>query len=66
MTKEEETRKVVKALRDAGFVPAEKFVGSHRKWYGPNGEIVPLPEGHKTISPGVMRKVLKALGRKEL
>ena len=61
MTKEQTSRDVVKMLKKAGWIPAAKFVGSHRKWTAPNGETLSVPEGHKMISPGVMRTIEKAI-----
>ncbi|PRB19182.1 type II toxin-antitoxin system HicA family toxin [Microbacterium sp. MYb62] len=59
MVSEQPTRKIVKALRDAGFLP-DRAVGSHTVWV--NGGIsISVPDGHKTISPGVVRKVNKAI-----
>lgn len=64
MVSEQDTRKVVKALRAAGWVPGHK-VGSHTKWIGPNGTTFPLPDGHRTVSPGVYRNLLKAMKEDE-
>ncbi|QMU97861.1 type II toxin-antitoxin system HicA family toxin [Microbacterium esteraromaticum] len=59
MVSEQPTRKIVKVLRDAGFTPA-RTVGSHTVWV--NGNVsISVPDGHKTISPGVVRKVHKAI-----
>lgn len=59
MVSEEPTQSVVKRLRDAGFVP-HRTVGSHTMWK--NGTVsVPVPDGHRKISPGVVRKVNKAI-----
>lgn len=60
MIAEQPTKKIQKLLRDAGFTP-QRSRGSHTIWEGPNGEIVSLPDGHRTISPGVVRKVQKAI-----
>lgn len=54
------SRKVVKQLKDAGFVAITK-VGSHTKWRHPSGAQVTIPDGHRTITPGVYRQVLAAL-----
>lgn len=40
---------------------ALRTVGSHTTWEGPNGTTFTLPDGHNTISPGVYRKLQKAL-----
>jgi predicted RNA binding protein YcfA (HicA-like mRNA interferase family) len=59
MVSEEPTRKLVKRLKDAGFTPA-RTVGSHTTYV--NGSVsVTVPDGHKTISPGVVRQVNKAI-----
>lgn len=60
MIAEEPTRKLVKRLKAAGFT-AERTEGSHTFWVGPNGAAVSVPDGHKSISPGVVRKVNKAI-----
>jgi predicted RNA binding protein YcfA (HicA-like mRNA interferase family) len=60
MVSEEPTRKMVKELRDAGFVPIRKR-GSHTWWEHSSGIGVPVPDGHRTISPGVVRSVRKAI-----
>ncbi|NKR28884.1 addiction module toxin, HicA family [Rhodococcus hoagii] len=61
MVKEQATRVVLKQLKAAGFSPA-RTVGSHTMWVSVDGKVqVSVPDGHRTISPGVYRKVLKAL-----
>jgi predicted RNA binding protein YcfA (HicA-like mRNA interferase family) len=61
MVKEQATRAVVKELRAAGFTP-DRTVGSHTMWVSEDGKVhVSVPDGHRAISPGVYRKVLKAL-----
>jgi predicted RNA binding protein YcfA (HicA-like mRNA interferase family) len=60
MVSEQPTRKVTKMMRDAGWTPT-RTVGSHTVWTGPNGSTFSLPDGHKSISPGVMRNLLKAI-----
>lgn len=35
--------------------------GRHSKWQHPSGVWVPVPDCHRTISPGVVRKVNKAI-----
>lgn len=60
MIAEQPTKKIQKLLKDAGFTPA-RTVGSHTFWQGPNGVAASLPDGHRTISPGVVRKVHKAI-----
>ncbi len=59
MVTEQPTRKVVKELKAAGFAPA-RTVGSHTTWV--SGDVhVSVPDGHRTVSPGVYRKVRKAI-----
>ena len=60
MVSEEPTRKMVKLLRSAGWVPG-KTVGSHTKWHAPDGRTLAVPDGHRTISPGVVRQIMKAI-----
>lgn len=60
MVSEQPTRKIVSQLREAGFVPA-RTTGSHTYWKHPRGVAVPVPDGHKEISPGVYRQVVKAI-----
>lgn len=60
MVSEQPTHKVVKQLRAAGFARTDAK-GSHGMWTGPNGTPVSVPDGHRTISPGVYRKVVKAI-----
>ena len=56
---EQSTRLVIRQLKRAGFRPTGTR-GSHTKWQkGANSIIV--PDGHKTISPGVDRKILKVI-----
>ena len=60
MIAEQPTRKVTRELRDAGFEPA-RTVGSHTWWEHPSGKGIAVPDGHRTISPGVYRKIMKAI-----
>ena len=63
MTSDQPTRKVVKMFRDAGWSP-DKSAGSHTKWRCPTGQhSFALPDGHRTISPGVYAKAVNALDR---
>ena len=59
MVSEQPTRKVVKALRDAGFTRL-RGSGSHSVW-GKGSVTIPVPDGHRTISPGVYRKIIDAI-----
>lgn len=56
MVSEQPTTRVVKILKKAGWVPL-RVVGSHTIWQSPSGTRFSLPDGHKTISPGVYRKL---------
>lgn len=59
MVSEEPTRKLVKRLKDAGFVD-DRTSGSHTVWV--NGSVsISVPDGHKTISAGVVRQVNQAI-----
>jgi predicted RNA binding protein YcfA (HicA-like mRNA interferase family) len=60
MVKEEPTRTVVKRLKEAGFIRTSTD-GRHSKWSHPSGVWVPVPDSHRTISPGVVRKVNQAI-----
>lgn len=55
------TREIVKQLKNAGFVSRDGK-GSHTMWACPHAVYgVSVPDGHKTISPGVRRKVDQAI-----
>lgn len=56
----ESTKKVIAMLRSAGWAP-RRSVGRHTVWKGPNGTQFTLPDGHRQISPGVLRKLLAAM-----
>lgn len=60
MVKEEPSRDVIKRLLEAGFTRSNAQ-GSHAKWSHPLGARVTLPDGHRKISPGVVRQVNKAI-----
>ena len=51
---------MVKLLRQAGWTPG-KTVGSHTKWYSPDGRTLSIPDGHKMTSPGLVRQIQKAI-----
>jgi predicted RNA binding protein YcfA (HicA-like mRNA interferase family) len=57
---EEPTRNVVRRLKKAGFIRTEAS-GSHGRWQHPSGPMVFVPDGHRTISPGVVRQVNEAI-----
>lgn len=50
---------MIKLLRDAGF-QALRTRGSHTVW-GKGAVTVPVPDGHRTISPGVVRQIENAI-----
>ncbi|BDZ42158.1 hypothetical protein GCM10025865_14570 [Paraoerskovia sediminicola] len=54
------TREVVKDLRRAGFEPG-RTRGSHTRWAHPCGVQVTVPDGHRMISPGVLRQIQAAI-----
>ena len=60
MVSSQPTRKVLQELRSAGFA-ADRTAGSHTWWKHPSGVAVTVPDGHRTISPGVYRKIVKAI-----
>lgn len=61
MVSEQPTRKMVKELKAAGWELISTD-GRHSKYGCPcGGHTFPLPESHKTISPGVVRKCRKAI-----
>lgn len=60
MVKEEPTRTVVKRLKAAGFSRTSTD-GRHSKWTHANGAWVAVADSHRTISPGVVRKINQAI-----
>ncbi|MGB8505796.1 type II toxin-antitoxin system HicA family toxin [Mycobacterium sp.] len=58
--KEEPTRSVIKRLKEAGFTRISTD-GRHSKWTHRSGVWVPVPDSHRAISPGVVRKINKAI-----
>ena len=60
MVASQQTRKVVAALRAAGFTP-DRTVGSHTVWKHASGVSITVPDGHREISPGVYREILAAI-----
>lgn len=63
MVSEQPTRKVVRDFKKAGWTKApQQPSGSHTKWQCPSlTHTFPLPDGHRHISPGVVRKAYEAL-----
>lgn len=51
---------MVKRLKAAGFTRISTD-GRHSKWQHPSGVWVPVPDSHRTISPGVVRKINQAI-----
>jgi predicted RNA binding protein YcfA (HicA-like mRNA interferase family) len=60
VVKEGPTRSVTKRLKEAG-VTRISTDGRHSKWQHPCGVWVPVPDSHRMISPGVVRKINKAI-----
>jgi predicted RNA binding protein YcfA (HicA-like mRNA interferase family) len=61
MVSEQPTRKMVKLLRDAGWTPV-RTAGSHTMWQSADGtRSISVPDGHRTISAGVVRKIMRAI-----
>lgn len=50
----------MRQLRAAGFVPVRRS-GSHTWWEHGSGVGVAVPDGHRTISPGVYRNIERAI-----
>ncbi len=62
MVSEEPTRKMVREFKDAGWAPLPGGDGSHTKYGCSCGShTFSLPDGHRVISPGVVRKARKAI-----
>ena len=51
-------------LRDAGFT-VRRTTGRHTIWAHPSGVTVPVPDSHRTITPGVYRSILAAMHQAE-
>lgn len=60
MVSEQPTRVMMRRLRDAGFEP-QRTVGSHTWWKSVNGTVISVPDGHRTQSPGLVRKIENAI-----
>ncbi|MFI6165650.1 type II toxin-antitoxin system HicA family toxin [Nocardia sp. NPDC051052] len=62
MIAEQPTKKVLKALRAAGWSRLRDSAGSHTIYGCRTGKHdVGVPDGHKSISPGVVRTINKAV-----
>jgi len=59
MVADQKTADVLAELVRAGFTPA-RTDGSHPRWKRPTGIGVSVPDGHRTISPGVYRTIKRA------
>jgi predicted RNA binding protein YcfA (HicA-like mRNA interferase family) len=64
VVKDEPAREVAKRLKEAGFVRVSTD-GRHANWRHPSGVWVPVPERHRMISAGVVRKINKAIEESE-
>lgn len=64
MVADQNTRKVLKELRQAGFQPIRSGKGSHTIWGHADGRKVSVPDGHKTIPPGIYRQILNTMKEK--
>ncbi|HWF26998.1 MAG TPA: type II toxin-antitoxin system HicA family toxin [Mycobacterium sp.] len=64
VVKDEPARQITKRLRAAGFIRISTD-GRHSKWRHPSGVWVPVPESHRMISAGVVRKIDKAIEESE-
>ncbi len=61
MVSEQLTRKMVQLFRSAGWT-VTRSDGRHTVYACPCGKhTFALPDSHRTISPGVVRKALKAI-----
>ena len=60
MVSDQSTRKVIRMFTDAGWARL-RTVGSHSVWQSKSGATVVIPDGHRRISPGVYRNLVKAL-----
>ena len=61
MIAEQPTRKALRDLTKAGW-KRKRTIGSHSVWVCRDDEHqVTVPDGHKTISAGVLRQISKAL-----
>ena len=64
MVAPQDTRKVVKMLRELGWEPV-RHQGSHTVWLSPKGSRLTIADGHGQISAGVYRQVLKSIAKDE-
>ena len=54
------SRRAIALLKSKGWVIV-RTRGSHTVWRSPQGAQFTLPDGHREISPGVTRNLLKAM-----
>lgn len=64
MVADQNTRKVLKELRKAGFEPIRSGSGSHTIWGHADGRKVSVPDGHRTVTPGIYRQILATMKEK--
>ncbi|MEU5404437.1 type II toxin-antitoxin system HicA family toxin [Nocardia asteroides] len=62
MIAEQPTRKVLQALKKEGWSKLRGGAGSHSIYGCRSGKHdVSVPDGHRTVSPGVVRTIFKAV-----
>jgi predicted RNA binding protein YcfA (HicA-like mRNA interferase family) len=62
MVGEQSTRTIVNELIRAGWVKKRDGKGSHTFWHCASGRhTVTVPSGHRTIRPGVVRVIRRAI-----
>ena len=60
MSKSMSTRRAIALLKGKGW-RILRTRGSHTVWKSPRGALFTLPDGHREISPGVVRKLMRVL-----
>ncbi|MBJ7432998.1 MAG: type II toxin-antitoxin system HicA family toxin [Microbacteriaceae bacterium] len=60
MSKSMSARRAIALLKKKGWVVL-RTRGSHTVWKSPRGALFTLPDGHREISPGVARNLMKAI-----
>lgn len=62
MISEQPTRTILKELTRAGWNRKRRAKGSHSRWECPTGRHgTTVPDGHTSISPGVVHTIRKAI-----
>lgn len=62
MVSEEQTTKILKELRHAGWSQKRDAKGSHTMWECATGKhTMIVPSGHRSIRPGVVRSIRQAI-----